>query len=539
MKIIKILKSRLSGNNIVPLVAVTLLFFFYLILLLAFNYITIINDMESVIVQGDVDSRKMRLNSELMEIARARTRITNQVIDIEDPFEQDELNLELDRLASKFALLREELLGLELTDLEQQILLEDHPRIIGMILPAQREAVDLAISDGPGERQRAREILYQSVLPGQGLMVDSLRRLISLEQRNIEALARQSLDKANETRESSYLLIAMVISVSLFVSIAVLIYLRKTQRALLGSYQNLEQKVRERTDDLTRARDDLQRYVDLVDKYVITSHTDAQGFITYTSKAFCRISQYSEDELIGRPHSIVRHSDMPKSLYQDLWKTIRQGKSWQGEIKNRAKDGSAYWVDVNIEPQFDADQNVTGYVAVRQDITDHKRIEELSVTDALTQLSNRLKLDETLSMELDRAERYQLPLSIILFDVDHFKKVNDSFGHQVGDSVLKQIAEIVRHCVRTTDVAGRWGGEEFLIICCNTERKGAIELAERIRLAMDNYEFDEAGHVTGSFGVATLCATCSADDILSEADAALYRAKEKGRNRVEVADSVA
>lgn len=537
MDIIRTLKNRFSGNNIVTLVGATLLFFFYLILVLAFNYVTFLNQIQSVIVQGNVNSQKMRLNSELMEIARARTRITNQIIDIEDPFEQDELSVELDRLASNFAILRKQLLEFELTDVERQILLEEHPRIIGMILPAQREAVDLAISDGPGERERAREMLYKSVLPGQGQMVDSLGQLISLEQRNIEELASKALANANETRESSYLLIAMVVGLSLLISIAVLIYLRKTQKALLDSYQNLEQTVQERTDELTTARDVLQRYVDLVDKHVITSHTDAQGFITYTSEAFCRISQYSEEELIGRPHSIVRHSDMPRSLYEDLWKTIRQGKSWRGEIKNRAKDGSAYWVDVKIEPQFDDNQEIIGYIAVRQDITDHKRIEELSVTDTLTQLFNRLKLDQSLASELERASRYQQPLSVILFDVDHFKKVNDNHGHQAGDQVLKQIAEIVRHCVRTTDVAGRWGGEEFLIICCNTDVKGATELAERICNAMNFYEFDEVGHVTGSFGIASLCETCTSDNILSEADAALYRAKENGRNRVEVAES--
>ncbi len=529
-------KRVFSGTSVLPLVGATLFIFFYLLLLLSFDYVNFLNETESVIIEGNQSSHKMRLNSQLMEISRARSRITNQIIDIDDPFEQDELNLELDRLAGRFAVLREELLSQELTSVERQIVLQVHPEIVRIILPAQRLAVELAMSNNPVDRLRARNILYETVLPGQGRMVDSFGELIALEQKSIEELTRKALSKASKTRKRTYTLTTIAIGITLIASILVLLHIRKIQNALLASNQNLEKTVQERTEELSTARDDLQRYVDLVDKYVITSHTDEHGIIRYTSDAFCRISQYDEFELIGRPHSIVRHPDMPNSIYEDLWKTIKQGQSWRGEIKNRAKDGSAYWVDVNIEPQVDIEGKITGYIAVRQDITDKKCIEEISVTDSLTQLYNRLKLDNTLLIEVERGNRYQRPLSIILFDVDHFKKVNDTYGHQAGDVVLKDIASIVKRVVRATDMAGRWGGEEFLVICADTDLAGAIELSERIRVAIEDHDFEGVGKVTSSFGVAMQTQGGSDDEILADADAALYRAKEGGRNRVAAAE---
>lgn len=147
---------------------------------------------------------------------------------------------------------------------------------------------------------------------------------------------------------------------------------------------------------LRQARDQLQRYLQIIDKYVIASSTNPHGIITSASDAFCTISGYTKEELIGRPHNIVRHPDMPKALYADLWSTIQRGESWQGKIKNRRKDGSHYWVDVQIEPVKDGLGQISGYTAIRHDITDKKIIEQLSITDSLTQLCNRMELEAVL-----------------------------------------------------------------------------------------------------------------------------------------------
>ena len=163
------------------------------------------------------------------------------------------------------------------------------------------------------------------------------------------------------------------------------------------------------------------------------------------------------------------------------------------------------------------------------------RVEKLSVTDQLTGLFNRLKLDEALDHELERAKRYDHPLSIILFDIDHFKQVNDIFGHKVGDDVLVSIAKLAVENARAIDIVGRWGGEEFMVICPETDLSGAEAVAERICTAIATHSFPSVGQKTSSFGVATTLSKDDADAMTQRADIALYRAKKGGRNRVETA----
>lgn len=161
-----------------------------------------------------------------------------------------------------------------------------------------------------------------------------------------------------------------------------------------------------------------------------------------------------------------------------------------------------------------------------------KELEVLAVTDPLTKLYNRTKLDEEMDREIDRATRYGEAFGVILMDIDHFKQVNDQFGHQTGDRVLAEVAKVLRDCSRTTDVVGRWGGEEFLILCPETDMAGLTAKAERFRVALEQYEFPGVGRKTSSFGIAAWRPGDAEQDLLSRADAALYCAKEIGRNRV-------
>jgi len=163
----------------------------------------------------------------------------------------------------------------------------------------------------------------------------------------------------------------------------------------------------------------------------------------------------------------------------------------------------------------------------------NKELEQLAIRDKLTGLYNRRKLDESFAQEIVRAERYGRPLSFILLDIDHFKLVNDTHGHPVGDSVLIQTAEQLQSALRTSDILGRWGGEEFLIICPETELDVAVNLAERLRQKYEQCDFPSAGVLTASFGVAAHHKGLLANNVLSSVDEALYRAKNSGRNRVE------
>ena len=161
-----------------------------------------------------------------------------------------------------------------------------------------------------------------------------------------------------------------------------------------------------------------------------------------------------------------------------------------------------------------------------------KRIEELS-RDALTGLTNRRWLDEVLRLEVERAQRYGAPLSVIMADLDHFKVVNDSFGHVVGDQVLKAAAAALRGAARMTDVVGRYGGEEFLLLLPNTELAQALVLAERMRVGLREMPMAfRPEPVTGSLGVAQWAGGDTVASLVDRADEALYEAKNAGRDRV-------
>ena len=165
--------------------------------------------------------------------------------------------------------------------------------------------------------------------------------------------------------------------------------------------------------------------------------------------------------------------------------------------------------------------------------TKNLELEQLSITDNLTRLFNRNKLDEILELEYNRANRYQYSFGVILIDIDYFKSVNDIYGHQMGDSVLKEIAQILKTHTRKTDTVGRWGGEEFLIICSETDLKGILSLAEKIRGEIADFSFSLKEQQTASFGVSIYKKDEAIDNMLKKADDALYKAKENGRNRIE------
>ncbi len=162
-------------------------------------------------------------------------------------------------------------------------------------------------------------------------------------------------------------------------------------------------------------------------------------------------------------------------------------------------------------------------------------LETLALTDRLTGLANRHKLDEALDTEFARSQRFENRFGVILFDIDHFKRINDTFGHQAGDLFLKEIAGILRDQTRSTDTIGRWGGEEFMIICPKSHLQGLMEVAEHLRSAIEKHDFSQVGKRTASFGLTLSEPEDTRDSLIRRADQALYRAKHRGRNRIETA----
>jgi diguanylate cyclase (GGDEF)-like protein len=171
----------------------------------------------------------------------------------------------------------------------------------------------------------------------------------------------------------------------------------------------------------------------------------------------------------------------------------------------------------------------------------HAMVERQALIDGLTGLANRRATTDALSAEAARAQRLQTPLTVVLADLDGFKEVNDEYGHAVGDEVLRTFADVLRQTVRESDVAGRWGGEEFLLLLPGADQEGAVQLAERIRVELADRSFPGAPElrVTASFGVAEYAPEANSEGLVVAADGALYRAKRAGKDRVERAVSAA
>ena len=192
----------------------------------------------------------------------------------------------------------------------------------------------------------------------------------------------------------------------------------------------------------------------------------------------------------------------------------------------------------NIEYLKDIEElNISLEQKIEQEIQKNNRLQKLAITDNLTGLNNRAQLDNLLDFEIKKAKRCQINgcqinVSIIFIDIDRFKSINDTYGHQVGDQILKDFSKIMQNNIRETDTLGRWGGEEFLIISHETNLKGSLALAENLRKKIENTVFKDVKNITASFGVATFENKDSIDSLLNKADNALYKAKHSGRNKV-------
>jgi diguanylate cyclase (GGDEF)-like protein/PAS domain S-box-containing protein len=202
-------------------------------------------------------------------------------------------------------------------------------------------------------------------------------------------------------------------------------------------------------------------------------------------------------------------------------------------------DGKRRFMYLNYYPMFAKEKQITtGVVLNSIDITKIKELEEelkrLSVTDQLTQLYNRLKFHQALEEEIKRQRRYKTDLTAIMFDIDHFKRINDTYGHDVGDKILVGLVNLVHQCIRETDVFSRWGGEEFMLLLPHTSLENAIKLAERIRIKVMENPFEVVGAVTCSFGVSELLSEDTDETFCKRLDEALYESKRSGRNRVTV-----
>lgn len=283
-----------------------------------------------------------------------------------------------------------------------------------------------------------------------------------------------------------------------------------------------------------------KEYYEIIDNNIITSRTDIDGIITYASKAFCEISGYSQEELIGSSHNIVSHPDMNRDVYKDIWETITKGKVWKGEIKNIKKDGSGYWLMSTISPICNAKKEIIAYTSIRVNISDKKRLEEISIKDSLTDIYNRRFFNQKIIEQLNISKRRNEFISLLIIDIDCFKLYNDTYGHQEGDAILIKVAKTINSFMkRANDFCFRIGGEEFAVLFNSENIENSIIFSNKIKEGVENLKIEHKNntaskYVTISSGLYFDNANNIKNDIefFKKADDLLYKAKEAGRNQV-------
>ncbi|WP_016952277.1 bifunctional diguanylate cyclase/phosphodiesterase [Anabaena sp. PCC 7108] len=290
-----------------------------------------------------------------------------------------------------------------------------------------------------------------------------------------------------------------------------------------------------------------------LDQSAIVAITDANGVITYANDRFCQISQYNREELVGHTHQIVNSGYHSQEFFAQMWQTISHGHIWRGEIRNRSKDGSFYWVNSTIVPFLDALGKPFQYLAIRTDITNlhdelrlRKQAEEQLIHNAfhdpLTGLPNRTLLEERLELAINRAKRLESYHYAVLFlDLDRFKVINDSLGHLAGDQLLQSIAQKLKTHLRDIDLVARLGGDEFVILLEDIESiEATIKITKRILIDCQTSLMINGNEMFISTSIGIVFATKEyrqAADLLRDADIAMYRAKAQGRNSYKIFDA--
>ena len=587
-----------------------------------------------------------------------------------DPFVQDS---EIQRFYAQgvaFSATRAKLEQLTLTQTERTLLAQQRAQIV-LVLPLQERVIDLLKS---GRRADAEQVMIDRVIPAQNQVIHTLTALLD----DAIVRTREHATSGRKAQKRATLLFMIGGLAGVLLTWGIFVWVTRKTGSLVARLADTNVQLHESNQNLA-----FQKLA--LDEHNILSIADAHGNITAVNDKFCEVSRYSREELLGQNHRLLKSGQQPDALFDDLWATISAGKVWHGEIRNRRKDGSFYWVASTILPFVGEDGLPSRYVSVRTDITAIKeaqlvlersrdeleqlvqtrtrelaereallrsitraaqdavimidpaglvtywnpaaermfgfaeteavgqnlhdlvvperdlerahagfshfvasgegpaigrtttlqakhsngdefpvdvslsaiklhgqwnavgivrdatervrteeRLQQLATTDTLTGICNRRCFDVILEREVSRAVRLSSPLSLIMFDVDRFKRINDTFGHQTGDQVLAQLAGAVGGAIRTIDLFARWGGEEFAILLPGSDLNVGRLLAEKLRSMLEKQPFADVGQVTCSFGVAEYVPGDDVDGLIKKADLCLYHAKASGRNRVEI-----
>ncbi len=291
--------------------------------------------------------------------------------------------------------------------------------------------------------------------------------------------------------------------------------------------------------------------------------TDLDGNIIYVNPYFHELTGYTCDEIIGKNPRVLRSDNAPPEKYKVLWETIKAGKTWRGEFLNKKKNGELYWELAIISSVKNEDGKILNYIGVKNDITKRKQMEfelkkvnkqlkvkvdtimalqkqlkEQAIRDPLSNLHNRRFLLERIDKDFEMSRRNKQSLSVVMIDIDHFKGINDTYGHLAGDAVITALAKLLHEGIRRTDLLCRYGGDEFLLVLFDCDTARALGVVEDIRkmLCSSSITYENTRiNVSLSAGISIFPSDGDTfEDVSARADGALYFSKSNGRNIVTV-----
>jgi len=514
-------------NKKAPQLIYTLIlgFAFLLSLLSLYAYTSYKQKMESFeIIEGSGRaSNKMEVIVKLIETARSRTRITLNMTHEEDVFAKDEMGLELNVLASRFARLKQQLIDLGLNE-EEKAILNEQGDVINEALALQRTAANLATSDDPKTIKKAQKILIEDVYARQGVIVDYFMSLLEIQKKSIDASKKSVGINVKNSNQLEIILFATIISLALLVAFYVI------KRTL----DNQGELYLEKEKALITLKS--------IGDAVIT--TNKKGLVEYLNPGAEKILGYMSHEVEGKPIvNVFKAYDEENNKWlsesiMNLLKTSAHNMP-SNDVSLLINNGEKIDISLSIAPIQGKENNVLGTITTFQDITKEKvmakHIEHQARHDVLTGLLNRRefehKVEQALELYSDGKDH-----ALCIMDLDRFKIVNDTLGHAAGDELLKQVSQKIKHQLRQTDLFARIGGDEFALFLSYVSRDDASQIAEKILQSIRDYQFvwaNKSFRVGASIGIVDAPSQVSNyENLYHAADTACYMAKHEGRDRV-------
>lgn len=534
------IKSRLRPTRVLVFGLTVILVLLVAVTLIGLNRMNQVEDQLAKVVRGH--NRQSIMASDMLFVARERSAMLQKIVVTADPFLRDDYYMQMRQMGSRFIATRQQLLELDLYEREKELLARQG-KLTSQVGDLQFRIVDLANEERMAE---AKALLYDQALPLQEGVVDVLHEFADLQIRDNEAL----LIESENAFTAAFASMGTLVSGALFVIVLIAIFMTRTVTNITNSLLKSEAQERAIRDNMSDS--------------VVT--IDEKGSILSCNPAAEKMFGYSVDDMVGENVSLLM-AESDRYPQDKSCDRSYHGSGWSGataktrECEGKRKDGSTLPVDISMTSVTVDNRRIV--VAILRDITARRQAEQamqhsrdelekmvqkrtaelmqanrqlqhMANHDMLTDLPNRVLIMDYLKLISAQSARHKQLTAVLFLDLDGFKQINDTLGHEAGDFVLKKTASRLRHCIREQDSVARIGGDEFLIVLGNLDRKDdVLPLVKRVikNVTQSIFVGPSKATVGASIGISLYPVDSKRfETLLSQADKAMYGVKKKGKN---------